>query len=98
MAMNRTSATPVANGQSTGSLPTMLNAKVMVKSLIRALPYLVIEKFGQTFVLPEHNTKVAKFRRPYLSGQRHPPEGSSRHRAPVRQHRAKGFLRPPYRR
>lgn len=63
MAMNRTSATPIANGQSTGSLPTMLNAKVMVKSLIRALPYLVIEKFGQTFVLPEHNTKVAKFRR-----------------------------------
>ena len=31
--------------------------------LIRALPYLVIEKFGQTYVIPTNSSKVAKFRR-----------------------------------
>ena len=63
MAMTTTGGVVVANGTTTGAMSTMLNAKIMVKSLIRALPYLVIEKFGQWFVLPANNTKNAKFRR-----------------------------------
>ncbi|RMH45464.1 MAG: N4-gp56 family major capsid protein [Gammaproteobacteria bacterium] len=33
------------------------------KLLKRAVPHLVLEKFGQTYVLPNNSTKVAKFRR-----------------------------------
>ena len=51
-------------GQSTGgSLSTMLNAYAIYQFLTRALPYLVFEKFGQAYPLPEKSTKVAKFRR-----------------------------------
>ncbi len=35
----------------------------MTKLLARAIPYLVLEKFGQTYPLPERKSKVAKFRR-----------------------------------
>ena len=34
--------------------------------LKRAQPLLVIERFGQTYVLPKNNTRVAKFRRYFL--------------------------------
>jgi len=35
----------------------------VAEMLYRATPYLVFEKFGQTYVLPNNSTKVAKFRR-----------------------------------
>jgi N4-gp56 family major capsid protein len=36
--------------------------------LKRALPYLHIEKFGQTYQLPTNSTQTAKFRRYYMTG------------------------------
>jgi len=44
-------------------------AAYMVKDLLkRGIPYLVLEKFGQTYPIPSNSTKVAKFRRYFLSG------------------------------
>lgn len=44
-------------------------AAYMVKDLLkRGIPYLVLEKFGQTYPIPTNSTKVAKFRRYFLSG------------------------------
>ena len=44
-------------------------AAYMVRDLLkRGMPYLVLEKFGQTFPIPDNSTKVAKFRRYFLSG------------------------------
>lgn len=63
MAMQVSNNTVVANGQSTTSLPDLSPAYVAFKVLVRALPYMVTEKFGQTFVLPEKSTRTAKFRR-----------------------------------
>lgn len=63
MAMNTTGGTVIANGSTTGTLATMLNAHAILQFLVRALPYLVFEKFGQTYVLPSNSTKIAKFRR-----------------------------------
>lgn len=63
MAMNTTGGTVVANGTSTTQLSTMLNAHAILQFLVRALPYLVFEKFGQAYPLPQNSTKFAKFRR-----------------------------------
>ena len=63
MAMNTTGGTVVATGTSTTQMSTMLNAHAILQFLVRALPYLVFEKFGQTYPLPERSTKIAKFRR-----------------------------------
>ena len=63
MAMNTTGGTIVANGTTTGALSTMLNAHAIFQFLVRALPYLVLEKFGQAYPLPERSTKQIKFRR-----------------------------------
>lgn len=46
-----------------GTLNTMANVYVIAKMLIRALPYLVFEKFGQAYPLPTRSTKTVKFRR-----------------------------------
>lgn len=44
-------------------------AAFAVKDLLkRGMPYLCIEKFGQVYVIPNNATKVAKFRRYFLSG------------------------------
>lgn len=44
-------------------------AAYAVKDLLkRGMPYLCIEKFGQVYVIPNNATKVAKFRRYFLSG------------------------------
>lgn len=44
-------------------------AAYVVKDLLeRAMPYMVIEKFGQTYPIPTQNTKTAKFRRYFLQG------------------------------
>jgi N4-gp56 family major capsid protein len=63
MAMNTTGGTVVANGTSTTTMSTMLNAHAVLQFLVRALPYLVFEKFGQAYPLPERSTKTVKFRR-----------------------------------
>lgn len=48
---------------------TPRTAGFVVKELLkRGLPYLCIEKFGQVYVIPNNATKVAKFRRYFLSG------------------------------
>lgn len=36
--------------------------------LKRAMPYMMIERFGQAYPIPKNNTKVAKWRRYYLAG------------------------------
>lgn len=41
---------------------------VVKKLLERALPHLCLEKWGQTHPIPKNSTKVAKFRRYFLSG------------------------------
>lgn len=51
-----------------GDISPRTAAHAVVKLLERALPYLCIEKFGQTYVLPSNSTKTAKFRRYFLVG------------------------------
>lgn len=55
--------TGTTSNASQGTLSTMANVYVVAKMLIRALPYLVFEKFGQAYPLPTKSTKTAKFRR-----------------------------------
>jgi N4-gp56 family major capsid protein len=40
----------------------------MSELLKRAAPYLVLEKFGQSYPIPQNNTQTAKFRRYFLTG------------------------------
>jgi N4-gp56 family major capsid protein len=48
---------------------TPRTAAYVVKDLLkRAMPYMVIEKFGQMYPIPQNNTKTAKFRRYFLVG------------------------------
>jgi len=46
-----------------GDITPRTAAHAVVKMLTRGIPFLVIEKFGQTYVMPNRATKVAKFRR-----------------------------------
>lgn len=46
-----------------GDITPRTAAHAVVKMLTRGLPYLMLEKFGQTYVMPNKSTKVAKFRR-----------------------------------
>ncbi len=46
-----------------GSVSPRVAAYAVAKLLKRAIPYLVIEKFGQAYPVPQHNTLIAKFRR-----------------------------------
>lgn len=46
-----------------GDITPRTAAHAVVKMLTRGIPYLVLEKFGQTYVMPNRSTKVAKFRR-----------------------------------
>lgn len=55
--------TDATSSPTNGTLSTMANVYVVAKMLIRALPYLVFEKFGQAYPLPTKSTKTAKFRR-----------------------------------
>lgn len=55
--------TGATSSKTDGTLSTMANVYVVAKMLIRALPYLVFEKFGQAYPLPTRSTKTAKFRR-----------------------------------
>lgn len=46
-----------------GDITPRTAAFAIAKLLARAMPHMVLEKFGQTFPIPERKTKVAKFRR-----------------------------------
>lgn len=46
-----------------GDITPRTAAHAVAKMLTRGVPYLVLEKFGQTYVMPNKSTKVAKFRR-----------------------------------
>lgn len=51
-----------------GDISPRTAAFAVSELLKRGMPYLVLEKFGQTFPIPNNSTKVAKFRRYFLSG------------------------------
>lgn len=51
-----------------GDISPRTAAYAVAELLKRGMPYLVLEKFGQTYPIPNNATKVAKFRRYYLSG------------------------------
>jgi len=51
-----------------GDITPAVAAWATVRMLTRAVPYLHLEKFGQTYPLPRNSTNTAKFRRYFLSG------------------------------
>jgi N4-gp56 family major capsid protein len=51
-----------------GDISPRVAAYAVSQLLKRGLPYLVIEKFGQTYPIPTNSTKIAKFRRYFLAG------------------------------
>lgn len=51
-----------------GDITPRTAAYAVKEMLKRGMPYLVLEKFGQTYPLPTSSTKVAKFRRYFLTG------------------------------
>lgn len=51
-----------------GDISPAIAAYSVVRMLERAMPFLVFEKFGQTYPLPTNSTQTAKFRRYFLSG------------------------------
>lgn len=51
-----------------GDISPAVAAYSVVRMLKRAMPYLCLEKFGQTYPLPTNSTQTAKFRRYFLSG------------------------------
>lgn len=51
-----------------GDISPRVAAYAMTQLLKRGQPYMVLEKFGQTYVLPTNETKTAKFRRYFLQG------------------------------
>ena len=51
-----------------GDISPRTAAYAIKDMLKRGMPYLCIEKFGQTYPIPTNATKVAKFRRYFLSG------------------------------
>lgn len=58
----------MANMVQYGDISPRTAAYVMKDLLTRAMPYMVIEKFGQAYPIPQNNTKTAKFRRYFLQG------------------------------
>lgn len=51
-----------------GDISPRTAAYAVTELLKRGLPYLIIEKFGQTYVIPSNMTKTAKWRRYFLTG------------------------------
>jgi len=51
-----------------GDISPAIAAYSVVRMLKRAMPYLHLEKFGQTYAIPTNSTQTAKFRRYYLAG------------------------------
>ena len=58
----------MAQVTSYGDISPAIAAYSVVRMLKRAMPYLHLEKFGQTYPLPTNSTQTAKFRRYFLSG------------------------------
>lgn len=58
----------MANVVNYGDISPRTAAYVIKDLLTRAMPYMVIEKFGQNYPIPTNNTKTAKFRRYFLTG------------------------------
>lgn len=58
----------MAQTTSYGDISPAVAAYSVVRMLKRAMPYLHLEKFGQTYPLPTNSTQTAKFRRYFLSG------------------------------
>lgn len=56
------------NGTAYSDITPRQTAYSIANLLKRALPLLTIEKFGQTYVIPKNNTKVAKWRRYFIAG------------------------------
>lgn len=51
-----------------GDISPAVAAYSVVRMLKRAMPYLHLEKFGQTYPLPTNSTQTAKFRRYFMQG------------------------------
>jgi N4-gp56 family major capsid protein len=51
-----------------GDISPRVAAYAVSQLLKRGMPYLILEKFGQTYPIPTNSTKVAKFRRYFLVG------------------------------
>lgn len=51
-----------------GDISPRTAAYVVKNLLTRAIPYMVIERFGQNYPIPTQNTKTAKWRRYFLQG------------------------------
>lgn len=51
-----------------GDISPRVAAYAVSQLLKRGMPYLILEKFGQTYPIPTNATKVAKFRRYFLLG------------------------------
>jgi N4-gp56 family major capsid protein len=51
-----------------GDISPAIAAYSVVRMLKRAMPYLQLEKFGQSYPLPTNSTQTAKFRRYFLAG------------------------------
>lgn len=51
-----------------GDISPAVAAYSVVRMLKRAMPYLQLERFGQTYPLPTNSTQTAKFRRYFLTG------------------------------
>lgn len=51
-----------------GDISPAVAAYSVVRMLKRAMPYLHLEKFGQTYPIPTNSTQTAKFRRYFLAG------------------------------
>jgi len=58
----------MANIVQYGDISPRTAAYVVKELLKRAMPYMVIEKFGQSFPIPLNSTRNAKFRRYFLTG------------------------------
>lgn len=55
-------------GTTYGDITPRQAAYSMVGFLTRAIPNMVIERFGQAYVVPKNNTQTAKFRRYFIEG------------------------------
>jgi len=53
----------VTTNMTYGDISPRTAAYAVMQMLVRGLPILVLEKFGQTYVVPTKSTKIAKFRR-----------------------------------
>ena len=58
----------MANIVSYGDISPRTAAYVVKDLLTRAMPFMVLEKFGAAFVIPVNSTQTAKFRRYFLQG------------------------------